>query len=175
MKKILSLVFFSVMAFCAYAQQPQVSADTKVTYSTASNPKVSSSKIHITPEDMVLTPGQDNNVHFAVDGVSPNQIIVKVVSENLCKGRKGEQFGDYILTPTATEGEVLVRVGSMDFMGAFVRHGDVTLYIGAKTEKTASEAEPASVEEPAAPAPAAAPATRIHTVEEIIEVVEPNE
>lgn len=172
MKHLLSISFLCLLAISVYAQQPQVSANTKVTYSTASNPKVSSSKIHITPEDMVLTPGKDNNVHFAVDGVSPNQIIVKVVSENLCKGRKGEQFGDYILTPTASEGEVVVRVGSMDFMGAFVRHGDVTLYIGSKTEPASKEVEPTSVEEEAAPAPAAAPATRIHT-EEIIETVVP--
>lgn len=172
MKHLLSISFLCLLAISVYAQQPQVSANTKVTYSTASNPKVSSSKIHITPEDMVLTPGKDNNVHFAVDGVSPNQIIVKVVSENLCKGRKGEQFGDYILTPTASEGEVVVRVGSMDFMGAFVCHGDVTLYIGSKAEPASKEVEPTSVEEEAAPAPTAAPATRIHT-EEIIETVVP--
>lgn len=136
MKKL----FFAVMMFmgiCAMAQQPQVDANTKVTYSTLSAPvKSSSEKIHITPDDAYLKPGVDNLVKFTIDGVKDNQTLVKVVTEDLCKGRKGENFGEYILTPSAKEGKVVVRVGYMDFMGAFLKVGEVEFTIGEPERKT---------------------------------------
>lgn len=128
------------LGFCAMAQQPQVNAETKVTYSTLSAPVSSTNeKIHITPADAYLKPGVDNLVKFTVEGVKDNQTLVKVVTEDLCSGRKGEQFGEYILTPKAKEGKVVVRVGYMDFMGAFLKVGEVTFTIGEEPEAKTEE------------------------------------
>lgn len=139
MKKIFLVVMMIGMAFCAMAQQPQIDVNTKVTYSTASGTSDKpnqNDKVHVSPEDLVLKPGVDNVIKFSVDGVKDNQLIVKVVSEDLCNGRKGEKFGEYILTPKADKGKVIVRVGAMDFMGAFVKHGEVEFTIGEVAEIT---------------------------------------
>lgn len=143
MKKVLFIAMMLGMGLCAMAQQPTISGEAKVTYSTESGMGAKpnhNEKIHVTPDTYMLKPGADNLVKFTVDGVKDNQILVKVVTEPLCNGRKGEQFGEYILTPKANEGKVVVRVGYMDFMGAFLKVGEVEFTIGEAAE---AKAEPA--------------------------------
>ncbi|MCQ2274281.1 MAG: hypothetical protein MJZ86_05755 [Bacteroidales bacterium] len=149
MKKVLFVAMMLGMGFCAMAQQPTVSGETKVTYSTESGMGKRANqneKIHCTPDTYMLKPGADNMVKFSVDGVRDNNLLVKVVTEDLCKGRKGEQFGEYIFTPTAKEGKVIVRVGAMDFMGAYLKYGEIEFTIGEPAEAKPVEEEVKAVE-----------------------------
>ncbi|MCQ2295626.1 MAG: hypothetical protein MJZ67_08225 [Bacteroidales bacterium] len=127
-----TFILFLMLGIClgTFAQTPSTMGETKVTMAAPANTSNQNDKIHVEPADMHLMPGQDNKVLFTVDGVKSNQLIVKVVSEDLCQGRKGSQFGEYILTPKANEGEVVVRIGQMDFLGAYQKIGEVTFTIG---------------------------------------------
>ena len=75
-------------------------------------------------------------IKFSVDKIQDKQLIVKVVSEDLCNFRKGENFGEYVFTPKAEKGTVTVRVGYMDVLGAYQNLGNVELYIGSQTRST---------------------------------------
>lgn len=128
------LLFFSILAFmglCAMAQEPAISGQTKVTYTTISSPTKPEMdpRIHVTPDSLKIVAGVENKIQFTVDGVESKQLIVKVVTEDLCQMRKGEEFGQYYFTPKAKEGTIIIRVGAMDFMGAYMRIGDVQFAI----------------------------------------------
>lgn len=127
MKKLLIFSMFALMGFFSMAQEPVISGETKVTYSTMSNPSNNdmNSRIHVTPDSLVMVYGKENKIEFSVDGVQSKQLIVRVVTENLCQMRKGEEFGQYYFTPLAKEGIVKVRIGEMDFMGAYKRIGEI--------------------------------------------------
>lgn len=121
---------------CAMAQEPakaetKVSGNTKVTFSSNSAPMKDkkNDRIHVTPNN-VIQYGKDNVVKISVDKIQDKQLIVKVVSEDLCDFRKGSTFGEYVFTPKAREGEVTVRVGYMDVLGAYQNLGNIQLIIG---------------------------------------------
>jgi len=142
MKKILFFSALLGLGFFAMAQQPSVkpatmkdaskiSGQTKVTFSSSSAPlKQDQKNDRIKVSQRHLVYGQDNVVKFSVDNIQDKQLIVKVVSENLCAFRKGEKFGEYIFTPRAKEGVVTVRVGHMDVLGAYQNLGNIELFIG---------------------------------------------
>lgn len=140
MKKVLFLSALLGIGFIAMAQQPTtqsttnkdafpISGETKVTFSSSSSPfkQDNNDRIHISQRHLVY--GQDNVIKFSVDKIQDKQLIVKVVSEENCAFRKGDKFGEYIFTPKAKEGEVVVRVGYMDMLGAYQNLGNVQLFI----------------------------------------------
>lgn len=83
----------------------------------------------IEPESMVLKAGVENEVRLQVKGVSVGNMILKVVNEESCNMRKGGEAGAYYFTPKVEEGVVIVRVGAMDFMGAFYKLADIEFKI----------------------------------------------
>jgi len=143
MKKILLVSLMVGLGLCAMAQQPSVkptatvkktqpvSGNTKVTFSSNSAPTKDkkNDKIHVSPSHQIQY-GKDNVVKISVDGIQDKQLIVKVVSEDLCACRKGETFGEYVFTPKAERGVVTVRVGHMDVLGAYQNLGNIELFIG---------------------------------------------
>jgi hypothetical protein len=142
MKKILLLALTVSFGLMAMAQQPaakkdvKVKGDTKVTFSSSSAPlqQERNGRIHVSSYELKY--GQDNVIKFSVDKIQDKQLIVKVVSEDLCSFRKGENFGEYVFTPKAEKGTVTVRVGYMDVLGAYQNLGNVELYIGSQTRAT---------------------------------------
>lgn len=141
MKRFLLASLFVAFGLMAWAQDPSTIGQTKVTYSVSSGTDNNSQndKIHTIPASRYLKPGTDNVVQFSIDGVKDNQLLVKVSSESPCESRKGSKFGEYILTPKASEGTVVVRVGAMDFMGAFQKFGDIIFTIGEAPEEEPSQ------------------------------------
>jgi len=145
MKKVLFLSAVLGLSLIANAQQPatrdasRISGETKVTFSSSSAPLnqgQTNDRIHVSQRH--LSYGQDNVIKFSVDKIQDKQLIVKVVSEDLCAFRKGEKFGEYIFTPKAKEGEVTVRIGYMDMLGAYQNLGNVQLFISNR-ERTAND------------------------------------
>ena len=55
--------------------------------------------------------------------------FLKVVDEELCSMRKGQELGTYYFTPKVKEGNVMIRVGYMDFMGAYFKLADLTFTV----------------------------------------------
>lgn len=149
MKKTLLLSALLGLGLLASAQQP-ATKDTSAAGSQAGALQSSTSaplgqgrqtdRIHLSQRHLVY--GQDNAIKFSVDGIADNQLIVKVVSENLCALRKGDKFGEYILTPKAEEGMVTVRVGYMDVFGAYLKVGNAELFIGAEERSEGCDAIP---------------------------------
>lgn len=133
MKKIILVALMLCSAAIVMAQQPE----TKDTASKAQPTKLAlpqaaqtNSAIHvIEPENMVLKVGVENIVRIAIDKVATSNIILKVINEDVCAMRKGDELGTYIFTPKAKEGVVNVRVGSMDFLGAYLKVGDIEFTI----------------------------------------------
>jgi len=138
MKKFLLFTLTASLGLFAMAQQPtvkaqgQVKGDTKVTFTSSSAPNKQDNKDRIHISENVLKYGQENVIKFSVDKIQDKQLIVKVVSEDLCAFRKGEKFGEYVFTPKVQRGTVKVRVGYMDVLGAYQNLGNVELYIGVR-------------------------------------------
>ena len=57
------------------------------------------------------------------------QTILKVVNEDASDMRKGSELDTYYLTPKVKEGTVIVRVGYMDFLGAYFKLADLEFTI----------------------------------------------
>lgn len=81
------------------------------------------------PESMVLKAGVENVVRIKLEKVGANNTILKVVNEDVCAMRKGGELGTYYMTPKVKEGTVTVRVGYMDFMGAYYKLADLDFTI----------------------------------------------
>ncbi len=84
------------------------------------------------PESMVLKAGVENTVRIKLEKVGANNTILKVVNEDVCSMRKGSELGTYYMTPKVKEGTVTVRVGYMDFMGAYFKLADLDFTISAE-------------------------------------------
>ena len=81
------------------------------------------------PESLVLKAGVENVVRIKLEKVGANNTILKVVNEDVCAMRKGSELGTYYMTPKVKEGTVTVRVGYMDFMGAYFKLADIDFTI----------------------------------------------
>ena len=81
------------------------------------------------PESMVLKAGVENVVRVKLEKVGANNTILKVVNEDVCDMRKGSELGTYYMTPKVKEGTVIVRVGYMDFMGAYFKLADLDFIV----------------------------------------------
>ena len=149
MKKILFVISFICLGMRAFAQEP-VTQDSvnqqpiiyeHTTYDTlyqvpptaqVAVPEQSKDQQAITvlePENMVLKAGVENTVRIKLEKVGVNNLILKVVNEDVCDMRKGGELGTYYMTPKVNEGTVSVRVGYMDFMGAYFKLADIEFKI----------------------------------------------
>ena len=149
MKKILFVISFICLGMQAFAQEP-VTQDSvnqqpiiyeHTTYDTlyqvpptaqVAVPEQSKDQQAITvlePENMVLKAGVENTVRIKLEKVGVNNLILKVVNEDVCDMRKGGELGTYYMTPKVNEGTVSVRVGYMDFLGAYFKLADIEFKI----------------------------------------------
>lgn len=148
MKKLLFVISFLCLSLQLMAQEPEkqdsVSQQPQVfehtTYDTlyqvpptaqvAVPQKAQEQGITVLePESMVLKAGVENVVRIKLEKVGANNTILKVVNEDVCAMRKGGELGTYYMTPKVKEGTVTVRVGYMDFMGAYYKLADLDFTI----------------------------------------------
>ena len=149
MKKLLLFIFIISLSVCALAQEPitqdsvnkQSTIYEHTTYDTlyqvpptakVAVPQKAYEQQGITvlePESMVLKTGVENTVRIKLEKVGANNTILKVVNEDVCSMRKGGELGTYYMTPKVKEGTVTVRVGYMDFMGAYYKLADIEFTI----------------------------------------------
>lgn len=87
------------------------------------------------PESMVLRTGVENAVRVKLEKVGANNTILKVVNEDACDMRKGNELDTYYLTPKVKEGTVMVRVGYMDFLGAYFKLADLEFTVVSESSK----------------------------------------
>ena len=152
MKKLLFAISFLCLGLQLMAQEPvmrdSVSQQPQVfehtTYDTlyqvpptaqVSVPQKAHEQQGITvlePESMVLKAGVENVVRIKLEKVGANNTILKVVNEDVCAMRKGGELGTYYMTPKVKEGTVTVRVGYMDFMGAYYKLADIDFTISSE-------------------------------------------
>ena len=149
MKRILFVISFLCLGLQVLAQEPIVQDSAKqqpiiyehTTYDTlyqvpptaqVAVPQKAQEQQGITvlePETMVLKAGVENVVRIKLEKVGANNTILKVVNEDACAMRKGSELGTYYMTPKVKEGTVKVRVGYMDFMGAYYKLADLDFTI----------------------------------------------
>ena len=149
MKKILFAISFLCLGLQVLAQDPMVQDSVKrqptiyehTAYDTlyqvqptaqVAIPQSAQAQQNITvlePETMVLKAGVENVVRLKLEKVGVNNMILKVVNEDVCAMRKGSELGTYYMTPKVKEGTVMVRVGYMDFMGAYFKLADLEFAI----------------------------------------------
>ena len=151
MKKLLFVISFLCLSLQLMAQEPvkqdsvsqQPQAFEHTTYDTlyqvpptaqvAVPQKAQEQGITVLePESMVLKAGVENVVRIKLEKVGANNTILKVVNEDVCAMRKGGELGTYYMTPKVKEGTVTVRVGYMDFMGAYYKLADLDFTISAE-------------------------------------------
>ena len=88
------------------------------------------------PESMVLRTGVENAVRVKLEKVGANNnTILKVVNEDACDMRKGNELDTYYLTPKVKEGTVIVRVGYMVFLGAYFKLADLEFTVVSESSK----------------------------------------
>ena len=87
------------------------------------------------PESMVLKTGMENAVRVKLEKVGANNTILKVVNEDACDMRKGSELDTYYLSPKVKEGTVIVRVGYMDFLGAYFKLADFEFTVVSESSK----------------------------------------
>ena len=87
------------------------------------------------PESMVLKTGMENAVRVKLEKVGASNTILKVVNEDACDMRKGSELDTYYLTPKVKEGTVIVRVGYMDFLGAYFKLADFEFTVVSESSK----------------------------------------
>lgn len=149
MKKVLFVISFVCLGVLAFAQEPikQDSVNQQpiiyenTTYDTVyqvpptakvSVPQQAKEQQGVTvlePENMMLKAGVENTVRIKLEKVGANNTILKVVNEDVCDMRKGGELGTYYMTPKVDEGTVLVRVGYMDYIGAYFKLADLEFTI----------------------------------------------
>lgn len=84
---------------------------------------------------MVLKTGVENAVRVKLEKVGANNTILKVVNEDACDMRKGNELDIYYLTPKVKEGTVIVRVGYMDYLGAYFKLADLEFTVVSESSK----------------------------------------
>lgn len=136
MKKKCTLVLLLVLSFVAVGQMGTVS-DVAIVDAVC---RGDNDRIKVLPHRQLVA-GQGNVVKFSVENIRDNQLIVKPLSEEVCAFRRGEQAGEYVFTPKVASGTVVVRVGHMDMLGAYMNIGNVELTIVA-SEPAASDTVP---------------------------------
>lgn len=149
MKKLLFVISFVCLGLQVLAQEPITQDSVKqqprvyehTTYDTlyqvpptaqVAVPQKAHEQQGITvlePESLVLKAGVENVVRIKLEKVGANNTILKVVNEDVCAMRKGSELGTYYMTPKVKEGTVTVRVGYMDFMGAYFKLADIDFTI----------------------------------------------
>ena len=149
MKKLLFVISFLCLGLQVLAQEPITQDSVKqqprvyehTTYDTlyqvpptaqVAVPQKAHEQQGITvlePESLVLKAGVENVVRIKLEKVGANNTILKVVNEDVCAMRKGGELGTYYMTPKVKEGTVTVRVGYMDFMGAYFKLADIDFTI----------------------------------------------
>lgn len=138
MKHLILITIVLGLSFSVMAQQPTTNSDTtgheKQEMPTGKiavpqNAEMSSPITVLAPESMVLKAGVENEVRIKIEKVGVNNMILKVVNEDACDMRKGSELGTYYMTPKVNEGTVTVRVGYMDFMGAYFKLADLEFEI----------------------------------------------
>lgn len=87
------------------------------------------------PKSMVLKTGMENAVRVKLEKVGANNTILKVVNEDACNMRKGSELDTYYLTPKVKEGAVIVRVGYMDYLGAYFKLADLEFTVVSESSK----------------------------------------
>ena len=87
------------------------------------------------PESMVLRTGVENAVRVKLEKVGANNTILKVVNEDACDMRKGSELDTYYLSPKVKDGTVIVRVGYMDFLGAYFKLADLDFTVVSESSK----------------------------------------
>lgn len=87
------------------------------------------------PESMVLRTGVENAVRVKLEKVGANNTILKVVNEDACDMRKGSELDTYYLSPKVKEGTVIVRVGYMDYLGAYFKLADLEFTVVSESSK----------------------------------------
>ena len=87
------------------------------------------------PESMVLRTGVENVVRVKLEKVGANNTILKVVNEDACDMRKGSELDTYYLSPKVKDGTVIVRVGYMDFLGAYFKLADLEFTVVSESSK----------------------------------------
>lgn len=138
MKHLILVIITLGLSFTAMAQQPTTNSDTtghekqEMPSGKIAVPQKAEQSSPITvlaPESMVLKAGEENEVRIRIEKVGVNNMILKVVNEESCDMRKGSELGTYYMTPKVNEGTVTVRVGYMDFMGAYFKLADLEFEI----------------------------------------------
>lgn len=149
MKKLLFVISFVCLGLQVLAQEPITQDSVKqqpmvyehTTYDTlyqvpptaqVAVPQKAHEQQGITvlePESLVLKADVENVVRIKLEKVGANNTILKVVNEDVCAMRKGSELGTYYMTPKVKEGTVTVRVGYMDFMGAYFKLADIDFTI----------------------------------------------
>jgi hypothetical protein len=134
MKKLILIISIVCLGYQAWAQEPKT-VDSLYQVQPTSQvaiPQQAQNTQGVTvlePENMVLKAGVENKVIVKLEKTGVNNMILKVVDEELCSMRKGQELGTYYFTPKVKEGNVMIRVGYMDFMGAYFKLADLTFTV----------------------------------------------
>ena len=130
MKKLVSVIFILSLAVSAMAQEPITQDSLYQVLPTAQvavpqSAQITSDITLLEPDTTIFKAGVENTVRIKIEKVGINNMILKVVNEEACDMRKGAELGTYYFTPKVKEGKVTVRVGYMDFMGAYYKLADI--------------------------------------------------
>ena len=134
MKKLILIISIVCLGYQAWVQEPKT-VDSLYQVQPTSQvaiPQQAQNTQGVTvlePENMVLKAGVENKVIVKLEKTGVNNMILKVVDEELCSMRKGQELGTYYFTPKVKEGNVMIRVGYMDFMGAYFKLADLTFTV----------------------------------------------
>ena len=155
MKKILLIIYLVCLGCLASAQEPTIQDSLNhqptvyehTTHDTlyqvtptaqVAVPQPAHAQQGITilePESMVLKTGMENAVRVKLEKVGANNTILKVVNEDACDMRKGSELDTYYLSPKVKDGTVIVRVGYMDFLGAYFKLADLEFTVVSESSK----------------------------------------
>ena len=64
-----------------------------------------------------------------------NYLIIKPLNDSTCTLRHDRDAGVYIITPVIPEGVITLRVGYMDFLGAYKRVDEIDFTVVAEQPK----------------------------------------
>ena len=134
MKYLLSIISLLGISLAVMAQEPITQDSLYQVQPTAQVAIPQSAQINsditvLEPASLELKYGVENEVRVKIEKVGVNNMILKVVNEEMCAMRKGSELGVYYMTPKEKAGTVQVRVGYMDFMGAYYKLADIDFTI----------------------------------------------
>lgn len=134
MKKLLFLFVFASLSAWAFAQQPETT--TAKSQTTQSKTDQSESPVTILePASKTLVYNVENTVKVSIKGVNANYLIIKPLDDSTCTLRHDRDAGVYIITPVIPEGVITLRVGYMDFLGAYKRVDEIDFTVVAEQPK----------------------------------------